>query len=258
MPSSDMAIRSPAVSNMSISRGSGTSAICSAIAVRSSVVSPIAETTTMTSSPPSRACTTRSATAWIRSTVPTDVPPNFITTMGTVRPLPGLGGSESTDRSRAGPLTPRTCEPGTRVPPVALGRPGRGALPSPQGSDDPPDHHDHPPHAQFPPLHDRPLQEFPDHDRPLQESPDQELPDQEFPDHDTPLHESPDHDRPLQEMPLQELPDQEFPDHDFPFQMPPDHDLPCASRTAIAAGANGEPTMSCSHARGTTSAETGS
>ena len=77
-----MAIRSPAVSSMSISRGSGTSAICSAIAVRSSVVSPMADTTTMTSSPPSRARTTRSATAWIRSTDPTDVPPNFITTMG--------------------------------------------------------------------------------------------------------------------------------------------------------------------------------
>ena len=63
MPSSDIAIRSPAVSSMSISRGSGTAAISSAIAARSSVVSPIAETTTMTSSPPSRARTTRSATA---------------------------------------------------------------------------------------------------------------------------------------------------------------------------------------------------
>ena len=60
---------------------------------------------------------------------------------------------------------------------------------------------------------------------------------------------------PLQEFPDQEFPDQEFPDQDFPFQMPPDHDLPWASRTAIAAGSNGEPMMSCSPVRGTPSIE---
>ena len=47
--SSDMAMRSPAVSSMSSSRGSGTGAICFAIASRSSVVSPMAETATTTS-----------------------------------------------------------------------------------------------------------------------------------------------------------------------------------------------------------------
>ena len=82
MPSSDIEMRSPAVSSMSSSRGSGTSAIWAAIASSSSVVCPIALTTTITSLPASRVRTTRSATAAIRSTDPTEVPPNFITTMG--------------------------------------------------------------------------------------------------------------------------------------------------------------------------------
>src|SRR5438093_1431622 len=85
----------------------------------------------------------------------------------------------------------------------------------------------------------------------IDERPDQELPDQEFPDHEMPLQEAPDHDRPLHERPDQELPDQEFPDHDFPFQIPPDHDLPWASKTAMAAGSNGEPMMSSSPVRRT-------
>src|SRR5262245_29513954 len=67
---------------MSSSRGSGRSVIPAAIASRSSVVWPIALTTTITPLPASRARTTRSATASRRSTEPTDVPPNFMTTVG--------------------------------------------------------------------------------------------------------------------------------------------------------------------------------
>src|SRR3954467_13945714 len=82
MPSNDIEIRSPAVNSMSSSRGSGRSVISEAIASRSSVVVPIALTTTITPFPASRACTTRSATDSRRSTEPTDVPPNFMTTVG--------------------------------------------------------------------------------------------------------------------------------------------------------------------------------
>ena len=80
--SSDIAIRSPAVSSMSSSRGSGVGVSSDAISRSSSVVSPIAETTTTTSLPASRAWATRSATWLIRSGDPTEVPPYFCTTMG--------------------------------------------------------------------------------------------------------------------------------------------------------------------------------
>ena len=90
-----MAIRSPAVSSMSSSRGSGMGAISEAIANSSSVVCPMAETTTTTSLPASRAATTRSATAWIRSTDPTEVPPYFCTMMGTSAPSEGRDVVES-------------------------------------------------------------------------------------------------------------------------------------------------------------------
>ena len=63
----------------------------------------MAETTTMTSFPASRVRTTRSATASIRSTEPTDVPPNFMTTMG-MRRL-GLPVSEPPSLA-SGPVTP--------------------------------------------------------------------------------------------------------------------------------------------------------
>ena len=48
---SALEIRSPAVSSMSISRGGGAGDTCSARSSRSSVVSPMAETTTTTSLP---------------------------------------------------------------------------------------------------------------------------------------------------------------------------------------------------------------
>ncbi len=78
-------IRSPAVSSMSSSRSCGRSETFAARPSSSSVVLPIAETTTQTSFPPSAVATTRSATCLIRSGVPTDVPPYF----WTIRPTAG-------------------------------------------------------------------------------------------------------------------------------------------------------------------------
>ena len=75
-------MRSPAVRSMSSSRGSGTGVMSEALSRRSSVVSPMAETTTTTSWPCSRARTIRSATPRMRSVSPTEVPPYFCTTMG--------------------------------------------------------------------------------------------------------------------------------------------------------------------------------
>src|SRR5215211_5950868 len=72
MHNSDMEIRSPAVSSMSISRAAGTCDTPCASRSRSSVVLPIAETTTTTSSPCRRVRTMWSASA-------TDVPPYFWT-----------------------------------------------------------------------------------------------------------------------------------------------------------------------------------
>ena len=80
--SRDIAMRSPAVRSMSSSRGSGTGVMSEAFSRRSSVVSPIAETTATTSWPCSRARTIRSATELIRSVSPTEVPPYFCTTIG--------------------------------------------------------------------------------------------------------------------------------------------------------------------------------
>src|SRR6266536_728410 len=85
MASSDMAIRSPAVRSMSSSRRFGNGESRWAIASSSSVVWPIAETTTTTSYPSRRASTTRSATAPMRSTVSTEVPPYFWTMTATCR-----------------------------------------------------------------------------------------------------------------------------------------------------------------------------
>jgi len=80
MASSDMEMRSPAVSSMSISRGGGSGETRLASAIRSSVESPMAETTTTTSFPARREATTRSATRRIRDASPTEVPPYFWTT----------------------------------------------------------------------------------------------------------------------------------------------------------------------------------
>ncbi len=79
--SSAIDIRSPAVSNMSSSRRSGFGDTCLASASSSSVVSPIADTTTTTSWPARRVRITRSATSRIRVTSATLEPPYFWTTM---------------------------------------------------------------------------------------------------------------------------------------------------------------------------------
>jgi hypothetical protein len=71
---------SPVASSMSISRSGGASLMPAASSSSSSVTSPIAETTATTRSPASRAAISRRATRMIRSVVPTDEPPNFMTT----------------------------------------------------------------------------------------------------------------------------------------------------------------------------------
>src|SRR5664279_3892728 len=81
-------MRSPAVSSMSNSRPDGRGTICLASSIRSSVVSPIADTTTTTSSPPRLVATMRSAARRIRSAFATAEPPYFCTTSPTVRPFP--------------------------------------------------------------------------------------------------------------------------------------------------------------------------
>ena len=68
---------SPVASSMSISRWGGSLLMARARLVSSSVVWPIAETTTTRSWPSSRQAATRRATARIRSTSATEVPPNF-------------------------------------------------------------------------------------------------------------------------------------------------------------------------------------
>src|SRR4029077_19947333 len=80
---SALEIRSPAVSSMSISRAGGTGQTCLARSSRSSVVSPIAETTTTTSFPCFLVSTMRSATRRIRSASATEDPPYFCTTSAT-------------------------------------------------------------------------------------------------------------------------------------------------------------------------------
>ena len=79
MHRSEIEIRSPLVSSMSSSRAAGASDTSWARRSRSSVVLPIADTTTTTSWPSLRVRTMWSATARIRSGSATDVPPNFWT-----------------------------------------------------------------------------------------------------------------------------------------------------------------------------------
>ena len=83
---SALEIRSPEVSSMSSSRAGGDGDTCCARSISSSVVSPIAETTTTTSLPSLRVATIRSATRLMRSAVPTDEPPYFWTTRPTAVP----------------------------------------------------------------------------------------------------------------------------------------------------------------------------
>ena len=64
---------------MSISRSSGSGVISLAKPMSLSVTPLMAETTTTTWSPFARYWATRRATFWIRSVLPTEVPPNFCT-----------------------------------------------------------------------------------------------------------------------------------------------------------------------------------
>ena len=70
---------SPVASSMSISRWGGLLLMALALAVSSSVVCPMADTTITSSCPSSLQAAMRRATAWMRSTLPTEVPPNFCT-----------------------------------------------------------------------------------------------------------------------------------------------------------------------------------
>ena len=85
MHSSAIALRSPAVMSMSISRPGRVFDTCSARWSSSSVSLPIALTTTTTSSPRRRARATWSATSRMRSGSATEVPPNFWTRRATAR-----------------------------------------------------------------------------------------------------------------------------------------------------------------------------
>ncbi len=82
--SSAIEMRSPAVSSMSSSRPAGSGDTCSARSISSSVVSPIADTTTTTSLPAFLASTIRWATRLMPSASATEEPPYFCTTMPTV------------------------------------------------------------------------------------------------------------------------------------------------------------------------------
>ncbi len=86
-------MRSPTEISMSIARGFGRGEIWCARSTSSSVVSPIAERTATTRPPASFADTIRFATFVSRSGFPTEVPPNFITSVPTrpdsSRAMPG-------------------------------------------------------------------------------------------------------------------------------------------------------------------------
>src|SRR5689334_22518896 len=98
--SSAIEIRSPAVSSMSSSRGGGAGLTCSARSRSSSVVSPIAETTTTTSWPAVRVSTMRRATRLMPAASATDEPPYFCTTMLTGGSPAVLGEGRTERRTR--------------------------------------------------------------------------------------------------------------------------------------------------------------
>ena len=93
MASSAIEIRSPAVSSMSSSRPGGSGLTWLARSRSSSVVSPMAETTTTTESPALRVATMRCATRLMPSASATEDPPYFCTMSATVAPLLPLGWS---------------------------------------------------------------------------------------------------------------------------------------------------------------------
>src|SRR3954447_16109793 len=126
MASSAIEIRSPAVSSMSNSRPAGTGTICLARSMSSSVVSPIAETTTTTSWPAFLVPTMRSATRLIRSASATDEPPYFCTTRLTKLPFDCWRRVQDTGRPKPDPprAQPRLA---TLTPPARLAEPFRRA-----------------------------------------------------------------------------------------------------------------------------------
>ena len=91
MASSAIEIRSPAVSSMSSSRPGGSGLTCAARSRSSSVVSPMADTTTTTEWPAFRVATMRCATRLMPSASATEDPPYFCTTSATGGPLLPLG-----------------------------------------------------------------------------------------------------------------------------------------------------------------------
>ncbi|OIQ64376.1 hypothetical protein GALL_540730 [mine drainage metagenome] len=97
--SSAIEMRSPAVSSMSSSRFGGTGEISWARSRSSSVVSPMAETTTTTSSPARFASVIRFATRLMDSALATDEPPYFWTMRATVS-TPGCSGRGDHDGLR--------------------------------------------------------------------------------------------------------------------------------------------------------------
>ena len=84
MATSAIEMRSPAVSSMSSSRAGGSGETCWARSRRSSVVSPIADTTTTTWLPAWAVSTMRRATRLMLSASATEDPPYFCTTKPTV------------------------------------------------------------------------------------------------------------------------------------------------------------------------------
>src|SRR5690606_10298821 len=115
---SDMEIRSPAVRRMSSSRCGGSGVICWARSSSSSVVSPMALTTTTTSLPARLASAIRLATRFTLRASPTDEPPYFCTT--SAMRLPSVAGLRLSQRP-AGWL-------GLRIDGTATGTPGTGAF----------------------------------------------------------------------------------------------------------------------------------
>ena len=134
MESSAMEMRSPAESSMSSSRRDGLSQTCLARERRSSVVSPMAETTTTTSLPAALVAAMRSATFCIFCTSATDEPPYFWTTMGKgpplsailARPYGAVGAGQDSDRDcfRVAPFL-LSSKLGTRPPGRRPERPPR-------------------------------------------------------------------------------------------------------------------------------------
>ena len=122
---------------MSSSRGGGAGQTCRARSSSSSVVSPIADTTTTTSLPCFLVSTMRSATRRIRSASATEDPPYFCTTSATVRPFCKRGVAHKDKGSAHLFFPPRsqvTSDPCPTHPSTATPRPGcRSTRRSPPG-----------------------------------------------------------------------------------------------------------------------------